>query len=97
MASKNKEAASGEGKSEKGRAIILPNGEKRVDYIRTRYYDDGIKRGAIRTEVNEMLTAAGLEDDHIPYQIVFAATKTEEKPVPKPRVKKEEAVEEETA
>lgn len=80
----------------KGRAVILPNGEKRVDFIRNRYYNaDGVhdeetknaagdgnclKRGPIRLLINAMYKN---EDDHIMYQIVFAATKTDQRPVPK--------------
>ena len=68
----------------KGRAVLLPNGQKRVDFIRDSYYDkktgkhtDGCKsRSEIKNEINEMLP----EDQAIPYQIVFAATKAEEDP-----------------
>lgn len=63
-----------------GKIVFLPNKEKRVDFIRNRYYNDGVSRSDIRKEVNEMLEKAGREDDQIPYQIVFAATKTEEDP-----------------
>jgi|SRR5690606_35450938 len=63
-----------------GAAVLLPNGERRVDYIRRRYYDEGAKRGDIRREINEMLEKAGQPDKKIAYQIVFAATKTKEDP-----------------
>ena len=56
-----------------GRAVILPNGQRRIDYIRDRYYTDGVKRGDIRKEVNAMYMEG--EPGEIPYQIVFAATK----------------------
>ena len=74
---------------EKGtHTIDLPNGQKRIEFIRDRYYnakthkhgEGEATRGQIKTEINEMLTAAGREDEQIPYQIVFAATKTEEDP-----------------
>lgn len=96
--SKNKEtetdtpAASG-----KGRTVeFMVDGvmTKRVDYIRNRYYgEDGVhgeddpKRGDILKEVRELQG-----DDSIPYQIIFAATKTPERPVPKPRGKQAEEV-----
>ena len=73
-AAPKKEAAATEEKGQ-GRAVILPNVQKRVDYIRDRYYNDGVKRGDIRREINEMLAEAGREDEQIPYQIVFASTK----------------------
>ena len=59
-----------DGAGGQGRAIILPNGERRVDYIKRRYAE-GIKRGAIAKELTEM--NGGVK---VPYQIVFAATKT---------------------
>jgi len=71
----------------KGRAVILPNGVARVDYIRDAYYDKktGIhdpetceKRGPIKNAINEMNKEAGIGE--IAYQIVFAATKTKEDP-----------------
>ena len=79
MAAKGKAAAAAEEKTEgkgQGRAVVLPNGERRIDFIRKRFYDDGVSRSDIRKEINEMLP----EDQAIPYQIVFAATKTEEDP-----------------
>jgi len=72
-----KPAATEEAKGQ-GRAVILPNGQKRVDFIRDRYYNDGVKRGDIRREINEMLEKADRADEQIPYQIVFASTKTGE-------------------
>lgn len=45
-----------------GAAIILPNGERRIDYIRRRF-TEGAKRGEIAKELG------------VKYQIVFAATK----------------------
>jgi len=71
------EAASSEGKGQ-GRAVTLPNGQRRIDFIRDRYYNDGVKRGDIRKEVNAMYKEG--DDGQIPYQIVFAATKTEGDP-----------------
>lgn len=58
-----------------GNAIILPNGEKRIDYIRRRYYQDNIERGEIRKEINQMYVDAGKPEGQIAYQIVFAASK----------------------
>lgn len=70
-----------------GKAITLPNGERRIDYIRNNYYTDGVHtdetcmtRSAIKNGINEMLAEAGREGEQIPYQIVFAATKTVEDP-----------------
>lgn len=63
-----------------GSAVTLPNGERRIDYIRRRFYDEGAKRGDIRREINEMLEKAGQADKKIAYQIVFAATKHKEDP-----------------
>lgn len=57
-----------------GRAIVLPNGEKRADYIRRRYAE-GTSRGDIMREINKLLEDAGRGEEKIPYQIVFAATK----------------------
>jgi hypothetical protein len=48
--------------SAQGRAIVLPNGERRVDYIKRRF-NEGASRGAIAKELG------------VVYQIVFAATK----------------------
>src|SRR3990172_6124791 len=59
-----------DGAGGQGRAIILPNGERRVDYIKRRFAE-GIKRGAIAKELTEM--NGGVK---VAYQIVFAATKT---------------------
>ncbi len=56
-----------------GRAVILPNGQKRIDFIRDRYYNDNVSRSDIRKEVNAMYEEGA--DGIIPYQIVFAATK----------------------
>lgn len=63
--------------SSRGRAVILANGERRVDYIRRRFYDDKIERGAIKKELKEKF------DHEVAYQIVFQATKEKTKPVPK--------------
>lgn len=51
-----------------GAAVVLQNGERRIDYIRRRF-GEGAKRGEIAKELG------------VPYQIVFAATKAKkEKP-----------------
>src|SRR5690242_14977459 len=58
-----------------GRAIILPNNERRVDFIKRRYKeltaDPATKAGA-RGKIVKELKAMGHE---VAYQIVFAATK----------------------
>ena len=71
-----------------GRAVTLPNGVRRIDYIRDAYYNsktglhgDGEQsRSDIKNAINAMLEKAGKKDAVIPYQIVFAATKTKEDP-----------------
>ncbi len=63
------DSAESETKSGRGRKVFLDSGEARVDYIRRRYFDDGIKRGDIARELSEMTGQT------VPYQIVFAATK----------------------
>ncbi len=71
------------GSESQGKAVVLPNGKRRIDFIRDQYYKDGKhsdeeqpKRGAIKTMINDMLKEAGREGEEIQYQIVFAATKT---------------------
>lgn len=67
-----------------GRTVILPDGTKRIDYIRDAYYDKKTgthteactSRSDIKKAINEMLP----EGKGIEYQIVFAATKTAEDP-----------------
>lgn len=77
MASKKQEAENQEATEnettggKQGVAVVLPDGERRIDYIKRRYYVDGIDRGAIAKELTEKL---GRE---VPYQIVFAGTKEE--------------------
>ncbi len=63
-----------------GRAVSLPNGQRRIDYIRDQYYTHSKTRSEIKTAINEMLEKAGRKNEVIPYQIVFAATKTDEDP-----------------
>ncbi len=78
-------------KEGQGRAVVLPNKQKRIDYIRNAYYnkdtgkhvdgDDKVQtRSQIKTAINEMLDKAGRKNEQIPYQIVFAATKTPDDP-----------------
>ena len=62
----------------RGPAAVLPNGARRIDYIRDRYYRDGMARPAIRAEVNQMLVDAG--QARIAYQVVFGATSGESDP-----------------
>ncbi len=69
MATKPKEATNEAKGPKQGRSIVLPNGEKRADYIRRRYYDDEVERSAIAKELSEM------QKKDVPYQIVFASTK----------------------
>lgn len=57
----------------RGRAVVLPNGRRRADYIRDRYYGDGADRSTIRKEINAMLEEAGA-DERVRYQVVYAAT-----------------------
>ena len=76
---KKAETAITEGKGQ-GRAVTLPNGVRRIDFIRDAYYKDGKSRSDIRKEINEMLEKANRGEEVIPYQIVFASTKTEEDP-----------------
>ena len=69
-------------KEGQGRAVVLPNGKRRIDFIRDHYYKDGkhgegcTSRSDIKKLVNEMLEKDGKEDQQITYQIVFSATKT---------------------
>lgn len=74
--------------------ILLPNGVRRVDFIRNAYYNDPKStRSEIVKTVNAMLVEAGREAEKIPFQIVFAATKTKEDPrIKAPAVVVEEAV-----
>jgi len=58
-----------------GRAVLLPDGTRRVDYIRDQYYNKKATRSEIKNAINKMLEDAGKKDEQIPYQIVFAATK----------------------
>lgn len=55
----------------RGRKVILPTGEARVDYIQRRFFQEGATRGEITKELRELTGNANLA-----YQIVFAATKT---------------------
>ena len=41
--------------------VVLPNGQRRVDYIRDRYYRDGMSRATIRAEINALWAGAGVE------------------------------------
>jgi len=61
----------------RGRAVILPNGERRVDFIQKHYYHADEKKAKTRSEITKMVNDLYPVDDdgRIPYQIVFAATK----------------------
>ncbi len=71
-------------KDNRGRAVVLPNGKRRIDFIRDSYYTNGkhtdkcMERSDIKKAINDMLEKAGKVDEQITYQIVFAATKTPE-------------------
>jgi len=52
----------GKDATKQGAAVVLANGERRIDYIRRRF-GEGAKRGEIAKELG------------VAYQIVFAATK----------------------
>jgi len=73
MAKKEAAAPAAEEGKGQGRAVVLPNGTKRIDFIRDRYYNDNVSRSDIRKEINAMYEEGA--DGQIPYQIVFAATK----------------------
>lgn len=64
-------------KAGQGRAVLLPNGKRRIDYIRDEFYNKGKTRSDIKNAINEMLKKEG-KGAEIPYQIVFAATKDKE-------------------
>ncbi len=59
-----------------GKAVILPNGQKRIEYIRDQYYNEGKTRSEIKAAVCAMYKEG--EPGEIPYQIVFAATRDKE-------------------
>ncbi len=75
--------------SKQGTAVVLPNGKRRIDFIRESYYGDAVvggthvaegkgahmSRSAIKNAINEMLKEAGRGAEEIAYQIVFAGTK----------------------
>lgn len=54
----------GVGAVKEGNVVKLASGERRVDYIKRRFFAEKATRGAIAKELG------------VPYQIVFAATKT---------------------
>lgn len=61
--------------------VVLPNGDKRIEYIRNQFYGTGELKGnrsGIRLAINKMYEDAGDESGQIPYQIVFSATKDQE-------------------
>lgn len=74
------EVAAGATTTGQGRAVVLPNGERRVDYIHRRYYDDKIGRGDIVKEINRIYELADDKETKVQYQIVYAATKSKEDP-----------------
>ncbi len=71
-----------------GKVVTLPNGARRIDYIRDSFYnaktglhgEKEASRSDIKKAINTMLEEAGRKGEQIPYQIVFAATKTDEDP-----------------
>ena len=54
--------------AKKGAAILLPNGERRIDFIRRKYYNEG----RTRREIIDMMADMG---HHVVYQIVYASTR----------------------
>ncbi len=73
------------------REVVLPDGTRRIDFIRDNYYGTGElagNRGGIKDAINEQLEAAGRGKEEIPYQIVFSATKSKDTD---PRIAQEEA------
>jgi hypothetical protein len=56
------------------RAIVLPNGEKRADYIRRRWAEKA-SRSDITKELNSPELYVGPEGGSVKYQIVFQATR----------------------
>ncbi len=104
MAQAKKEEVVEEGKGQ-GRAVILPNGEKRIEYIRDAYYSkkDGTHddekqqtRSAIKNAINTMLKDSGSANE-IPYQIVFSATKLPVDPRIAAKARAKEAAEKKAA
>lgn len=70
-----------------GRVVLLPDGTRRIDFIRNNYYSKGVhtegtdmSRSDIKNAINKQLEDAKREGEQIPYQIVFAGTKTVEDP-----------------
>jgi len=70
-----------------GKAVQLPDGTRRIDFIRDNYYSNGVhtegtdmSRSDIKNAINTQLEEAGREGEAIAYQIVFAGTKTVEDP-----------------
>ncbi len=78
MAKEASKAKTEEEQKGQGRAVVLPNGARRIDFIRDQYYGKGTSRSDIKNAINEMYEKAGETDGQIPYQIVFSATKTGE-------------------
>ena len=72
----SKKAAAATKPTGQGRAVVLPNGTRRIDYIHEQYYTKGKTRSEIKNAINKMLP----EGQEIAYQIVFAGTKTKEDP-----------------
>ncbi len=83
MATANKDKGNkGKGKEEKkkkttgqGNVVILPNGQRRIDFIKNQYYEKGATRSQIRDAINKMYEDAKQPGKKIAYQIVFAGTK----------------------
>lgn len=71
----------------RGRKVMLSDGTPRVDYIRDRWYKDGLKdeEGGRSKIVKELAEKFSHE---VPYQIVFQATKETERPEPKEKAEK---------
>jgi len=88
----NSDSSTSTASGKRGQRVVLPTGEPRVDFIRRRYYDEGLNDKGERIVTRSMIRKELAEMGHeVPYQIVFAATKTKTKPIPKPRGRSKES------
>ena len=69
---------SGSETSRRNAPVILPNGERRADYIRRRFYDDGIARGQVLREINQMnQDAHGSHYKRLNPSVIYQATRAQ--------------------
>lgn len=61
------------------RAVILPNGMRRIEYIRNRYYRDGVSRIDIVREINRMFKEVN-RNERVQYITILRATETTSDP-----------------